>query len=170
MLLIKCLCGANRRLREWSCCRERLPCPDLLSSTLRSWLWGLLCFHASMTLAHATVMPNRYVHLYTSVQCRAARLTEIKLRLWSDLQLLNCKGCDLIKYIYVYIYIYIYISAVKRLIAINCIQNKSFCLHKICVCAVYIYYAYIKTHTCMYVYILKIFTCIYLYSYKLCPI
>ncbi len=35
------------------------------------------------------------------------------------------------------------ISAVKRLITINCIQNKSFCLHSICVCAVFIYYVYI---------------------------
>ncbi len=33
-------------------------------------------------------------------------------------------------------------SAVKRLI----IQNKSFCLHNICMCAVYIYYVYINTH------------------------
>ncbi len=34
------------------------------------------------------------------------------------------------------IYIYTHISAVKRLIAINRIQNKSFCLHNICVCTV----------------------------------
>ncbi len=33
-------------------------------------------------------------------------------------------------------------SAVKRLI----IQNKRFCLHNICMCAVYIYYVYINTH------------------------
>ncbi len=62
----------------------------------------------------------------------------------------------------------IYISAVKRLIAINYIQNKSFCLHytRFCVCTVYIYILliYINTHTCMYifknffyVYILNIF-------------
>ncbi len=38
------------------------------------------------------------------------------------------------------------ISAVKRLIVINRIQNKSFCLHNICVCVVYIYYVYINTH------------------------
>ncbi len=38
-------------------------------------------------------------------------------------------------------------SAVKRLIVINHIQNKSFCLHNICVCTVYIYYVYIiDTH------------------------
>ncbi len=43
----------------------------------------------------------------------------------------------------VYIY-YEYISAAKRLIAINRIQNKSFCLCNIWVC---IYYVYIKTHT-----------------------
>ncbi len=30
---------------------------------------------------------------------------------------------------------------------INRIQNKSFCLQNICVCAVYIYYVYINTHT-----------------------
>ncbi len=46
-------------------------------------------------------------------------------------------------YIYIYsIYIYIYISGVKRLIAINCIQNISFSLHNICLCTVYIYYVY----------------------------
>ncbi len=45
----------------------------------------------------------------------------------------------------------LYISAVKQLIAINRIQNKSFCLHNICVCTVYIYYVYKYTH--MYVYI-----------------
>ncbi len=37
--------------------------------------------------------------------------------------------------------------AVKRLIEINRIQNKSFCLHNICVCSVYIYYVYINPHT-----------------------
>ncbi len=42
-----------------------------------------------------------------------------------------------------YTHIYVYISAVKWLIAINRIQNKSFCLHNICACAVYIYYVYI---------------------------
>ncbi len=38
-------------------------------------------------------------------------------------------------------------GAVKRLIMINRIQNKSFCLHNRCVCSVYIYYVYINTHT-----------------------
>ncbi len=36
------------------------------------------------------------------------------------------------------------ISAVK--VAVNHIQNKSFCLHNICVCTVYIYFVYINTH------------------------
>ncbi len=40
---------------------------------------------------------------------------------------------------------YILISAVKRLITINCIQNISFCLH-MCY-TVHIYYVYINTHT-----------------------
>ncbi len=40
-----------------------------------------------------------------------------------------------------------YISAVKKLIVINRIHNKSFCWHNICVCVVYIYYVYINTHT-----------------------
>ncbi len=35
---------------------------------------------------------------------------------------------------------------------INPIQNKSFCLHNILVCAVYIYYVYINTHTYMYIF------------------
>ncbi len=63
---------------------------------------------------------------------------------------------------YIYIRIYIYISAVKRLIAINRIQNKSFCLHNIYVCTFYIYYVYLNTHTHK-VYILKI--CIFIYMY-----
>ncbi len=40
-----------------------------------------------------------------------------------------------------------YFSAVKWLIAINHIQNKSFCLHNMCVYTVCIYYVYINTHT-----------------------
>ncbi len=41
--------------------------------------------------------------------------------------------------------LYIIISTVKELIAINHIQNKSFCLHSICLCNVYIYYVHINT-------------------------
>ncbi len=44
---------------------------------------------------------------------------------------------------------------------INHIQNKSFCLHNICVGTVYIYYVYINTHTCMCVYIRKL-CCVYI--------
>ncbi len=47
---------------------------------------------------------------------------------------------------------YIYLiktSAVKLLIAINRIQNK---ILFTCVYTVYIYYAYINTHTCMYIF------------------
>ncbi len=44
--------------------------------------------------------------------------------------------------LYLYIFkikkLYLLTSAVKRLIVINRIQNKSFCLHNICVCTVYI--------------------------------
>jgi len=36
--------------------------------------------------------------------------------------------------------------AVKRLIAINHIQNKSLCLHNICRCTVYNYFVYKYTH------------------------
>ncbi len=43
-----------------------------------------------------------------------------------------------------YIYIYIYISAVKLLIAINPIQNKSFCLHNICLLCIFIMYIYFE--------------------------
>ncbi len=55
---------------------------------------------------------------------------------------------------YVIIFNDFFYSAVKWLIAINRIQNKSFCLHSICVCTVYIYYVYINTHThtCMYIF------------------
>ncbi len=47
---------------------------------------------------------------------------------------------------------YIKISAVKRLIAMNRVQNKSICLHNICVCTVYIYYVFVNRHTCMYIF------------------
>ncbi len=40
-------------------------------------------------------------------------------------------------------------SAIKWLIAINRIQNKSFCLHN--VCTVFIYYVYINTHIHVYI-------------------
>ncbi len=56
---------------------------------------------------------------------------------------------------------YIKISVVKRLIAINRIQNKSFCLHNICVYTVYIYYVYINTNTCMYIF-KKNMLCLYI--------
>ncbi len=55
-------------------------------------------------------------------------------------------------------------SAVKRLIAINHIQNKTFCLHNICMCTVFIYYVFINTHKHT-VYSLKIFMCIYIYKF-----
>ncbi len=42
----------------------------------------------------------------------------------------------------------------------NRIQNKSLCLHHICVYTVYIYHVYINTQTCMY-----ILTCIYMHMY-----
>ncbi len=45
---------------------------------------------------------------------------------------------------------YILFSAVRRLIMINRIQNKSF-VYIICICAVHIYYLYINIH--MHVYI-----------------
>ncbi len=38
---------------------------------------------------------------------------------------------------------HIYISVVKRLIGINRIQIKSFCLHNICMCTLYVYYVYV---------------------------
>ncbi len=44
-----------------------------------------------------------------------------------------------------------FFSAVKQLIRINRIKNKSF-MCVICECTVYIYYAYINTHTCMYIF------------------
>ncbi len=51
---------------------------------------------------------------------------------------------------YSILYYIIIFSAVKRLITINHIQNKSFYLHNICVCSVYIYYVYINTHMHVY--------------------
>ncbi len=44
--------------------------------------------------------------------------------------------------LFCYVTFYIYISAAKWLIVINLIQNKSFCLHNIYVCTVYIMYKY----------------------------
>ncbi len=51
-------------------------------------------------------------------------------------------------------------SAIIRLIAINHIQNKRFCLHNVCLCCLFIMYIYIK-HTYMHVYI--IFKVMFLY-------
>ncbi len=65
---------------------------------------------------------------------------------------------------------YIIFSAVKRLITINRIKNKSFCLHNICMCTVYIYYVYKYKHMHVYIhekyvmFILNIF--IYNIKYK----
>ncbi len=65
--------------------------------------------------------------------------------------------------LYIYIYIYIYISAVKRLIAIDHIQNKRSCFHNICVCTVYIYYVYTVSHRSEYT--PHIFVNIFLYLF-----
>ncbi len=55
--------------------------------------------------------------------------------------------------------------SVKRLIAINHIQNIRFCLHNISVCTVYNYYVYINTNTCMYIF-KKNMLCLYIkYTY-----
>ncbi len=62
--------------------------------------------------------------------------------------------------------IYIYISAVKWLITINHIQNKSFFWHNICMCTVYIYYVYINIHTYS-IYFENIYMYIHLYIYIL---
>ncbi len=48
--------------------------------------------------------------------------------------------------------------AAKRLLAINCIQNKSLFTYYMCV---YIYYVYINTHTHTHTYILYIYTQIF---------
>ncbi len=64
------------------------------------------------------------------------------------------------------------ISAVKRLIVINRIQNNSFCLHNMCVCCVYLLGIYKYTHACIYfrkkkcLYIKYIYLEYKLYEYK----
>jgi len=58
--------------------------------------------------------------------------------------------------------------AVQKLIAINRIQNKSLCLNSIFVCAVYNYFVYINTHTCMYIFRKMCYSYIkYLYLYNI---
>ncbi len=47
---------------------------------------------------------------------------------------------------------------------INHIQNKSFCLHNICECSVYIYDVYINTHTYS-IYFENIYMYLYVYIY-----
>ncbi len=54
-------------------------------------------------------------------------------------------------------------SVVKQLITINRIP-KSFCLHNIYVCTVYIYYVYLNTHTCI-IYFENIYMYLYVYIY-----
>ncbi len=61
-------------------------------------------------------------------------------------------------------------SAVKRLIALKVYTIKSFYLHNICVCTLYIYYVYINTNTCMYIFMKNIFNVyilnIFMYNIK----
>ncbi len=51
-------------------------------------------------------------------------------------------------HLYINYFNYIYNSAIKRLIMINRIQNKGFCLHNMCVYCVYLLciYKYIHMH------------------------
>jgi len=57
---------------------------------------------------------------------------------------------------------------VQKLIAINRIQNKSLWLHNIFVCAVYNYFVYINTHTCMCIFKKMCYAYIkYLYLYNI---
>ncbi len=77
---------------------------------------------------------------------------------------------------------YVLCSAVKRLIVINRIQNKSFCLHKICVYCAYLLWIYKYKHMhvfkknmlCLYIYIIKykyinVYTCKYFQNiYSMC--
>ncbi len=63
--------------------------------------------------------------------------------------------------------LYINISAVKRLIAINRIQNKRFCLHNIYVCVYCVYLlctVYINTHTYS-IYFANIYMYLHVYIY-----
>ncbi len=64
------------------------------------------------------------------------------------------------QYIYwICVYLYMHNSAV----AINRMQNKSFYLHNICVCTVYIYYLLcIYKYTHMHVYISEKMLCLYI--------
>ncbi len=62
-------------------------------------------------------------------------------------------------------YVFILIYAFKLFIAINLIQNKSFCLHNIWMCTVYIYYVvyiYKYKQTNKHIHVQYIFKCIYL--------
>ncbi len=74
--------------------------------------------------------------------------------------IINSNVFSIIIIVFIY-FIGVFNSAVKRLIAINRIQNKRFCLHNISVCTVYIYYVYINTNTCMYIF-KKITLCLYI--------
>ncbi len=62
------------------------------------------------------------------------------------------------------IVLYIYCSAGQRLIVINRIQNKSFCLYNICVCAVCIHCVFKKTHTYS-IYFENIYMYLHVYVY-----
>ncbi len=59
---------------------------------------------------------------------------------------------------------YVQITAVIRLIVINRIQNKSFCLHIISVFTVYIYYVYKYKHMHVYIYIKEKYVYINIHS------
>ncbi len=64
--------------------------------------------------------------------------------------------------------IHIKICVVKRLIAINRIQNKSFCLHNMCVCVRRMVYRNIWMHVCEFIYIyINSHTCIHIFLYTI---
>ncbi len=126
------------------------------------YIYIYIYIYAELTSAFQYIHPHTVssIYFWTLTQFSVKVKVRVKIRVWVrvtciELCIIYCMYIIYCKYMKnkVCVYIYIY-SAVKRLIAINRIQNKGFCLRNIHVCTVYIYYVYINMyiHTCTYIF------------------
>ncbi len=138
-------------------------------------LWAQLVKNGSKNKSVAFIPRERFnTCVYCVYLLCIYKHTHIQHIFWKYLQVFTF--IYLYKYIHACVCVYIYViniqniqsthiyyvnkildtSTVKRLIAINRIQNKSFCLHNICVYFVYLLRIYKRTHMHEYICIINI--------------